>query len=57
MKKVDNSALGATVAGAMLLGLAAVEFFAASAPAGANLLTAAMGGAMLIAGLAGLGLD
>ena len=53
MKMHDNR-IGAGIAGALLLGIAAVELFAASGLAGANVLTALIGIAMLIASAAGL---
>lgn len=57
MKRAHNSRLGAAIAGAILLAVAAIEYFAASAPAGANVLTALMGSALLVAGVAGWRVD
>jgi hypothetical protein len=57
MKRIHNSRIGAGIAGAMLLGIAAIEFFAASAPASASILTALIGSALLFASTVGVRLD
>jgi hypothetical protein len=55
MKSIHEIRAGAGVAGAMLLGIAAIEFFAAPrGPVGANILTALIGIAMLIVSTVGL---
>lgn len=55
--KMHNSRIGAGIAGAMLLGIAAIEFSATSAPVAANILTGLVGLALLIASTVGLRLD
>jgi hypothetical protein len=56
-KMIHSSRIGAGIAGAMLLGIATTEFFAASAPAAANIVTTLVGSAMLIASIVGVRLD
>jgi hypothetical protein len=57
MRKIGDTSMGAGIAGAMLLAIAAIEFFAATAPVGATALTALLGLAMLLAGAYGARLD
>ena len=54
MERINDTRLGAGIAGLMLLGIAALEFFAAGASTMASAVTALAGGALLVAGAAGL---
>lgn len=57
MRRMNDNRIGAGIAGAMLLGIAVIEFFGGGAPAAANFLTGAIGMAMLVASTVGLRLD
>jgi hypothetical protein len=54
MERISDIRIGAGIAGVMLLGIAAIEFFAAGASTGASAVTALAGAALLVAGAAGL---
>jgi hypothetical protein len=54
MERINDTRIGAGIAGLMLLGIAAVEFFAAGAATGGSAVTALAGAALLVAGAAGL---
>ena len=54
MEKINDTRIGAGIAGLMLLGIAAVEFFAAGASTVASAVTGLAGAALLVAGAAGL---
>ena len=54
MERINDTRIGAGIAGLMLLGIAAVEFFAAGASTLASAVTALAGAALLVAGAAGL---
>ncbi|HEX7217784.1 MAG TPA: hypothetical protein VF280_01065 [Burkholderiales bacterium] len=54
MERINDTRIGAGIAGLMLLGIAAVEFFAAGASSVASAVTGLAGAALLVAGAAGL---
>jgi hypothetical protein len=54
MERINDTRIGAGIAGLMLLGIAAVEFFAAGASTVASAVTGLAGAALLVAGAAGL---
>jgi hypothetical protein len=54
MERINDTRLGAGIAGLMLLGIAALEFFAAGASSVASAVTGLAGAALLVAGAAGL---
>ena len=54
MERIDDFRIGAGIAGLMLLGIAAIEFFAAGSATGASAATALAGAALLVAGAAGV---
>ncbi len=54
MERINDTRIGAGIAGLMLLGIAAVEFFAAGASSAARAVTGLAGAALLVAGAAGL---
>ena len=54
MERISDTRIGAGIAGVMLLGIAAIEFFAAGASTVASAVTGLAGAALLVAGAAGL---
>ena len=54
MERISDTRIGAGIAGLMLRGIAAIEFFAAGAARGARAVPALAGAALLVAGAAGV---